>query len=167
LFRKIAISSNATDADALLSAIRFAHQLGAEVHVIEVISNITSDCYSSVELVRELETAKENHKKTRAEANSLAAEFGVRLYSHTTYGPLRRKLLETLDEIGADLLIVSEAARSNFLENLFADPVAQIVRSCPISVMVTKPVQRSILESSAAWVEQPGGPGGAGHMADE
>ncbi|MCC7527128.1 MAG: universal stress protein [Candidatus Melainabacteria bacterium] len=140
MFKKIAVNFDGTDAgtDLLLTAIRYAHETNAEVHIIAIISDFSSDCYSSINFAHELETLKNESENVIGRVIPVAAEFEVTIYSHVTFGPFPQKLLEVVDEVAPDLLIVGENRKRNLIENFFFNPLTEIVKKCPMSVMVLR-----------------------------
>lgn len=142
----VAIDSSETSKQALQEAINLAHFHKAKLiilHIADVTLPQDADIgYLALDIDKYQESIKKIGKKLLNEmgamANSIGVENNIQLIETHYYGEVPKKINETVEKLGADILVMGTEGRKG-LQRFFLGSVAEnVIRSSKIPVLLVR-----------------------------
>lgn len=110
--------------------------MGAKLHAVHVIEPISAAQEAAIPgLATKHEEMAEEELRIFAQSHGLASEAEL----HALRGSPVKEILKLGEEIGADLLVIGRYGRGGLKPGSLGSIANQMVRSCPVSVLVAQP----------------------------
>src|SRR5271163_3068825 len=141
MFQKLTVAYNGSPESerALVSAIRLAKILHAELHSITAMADLPAyTSYAVAVDVSLTHTLKEDHEKSYAllqdKAQALARTYGIDLHNHLVEGPGVEAIVDFLRRQKTDLLVIGLHQRDLYIARLWST-VYELAQEAPCSVL--------------------------------
>ncbi|MFO7927368.1 MAG: universal stress protein [Halobacteriota archaeon] len=138
MYGTILLATDGSDdaAAALDHALEIARSTGATLHAISVVETRTAYDNAIIDPEEVRENLRADAKSAVESAKSAAAEADVECHTTVAEGPPPERIIETIDEIGADAVIVGATGRSGFKRLVLGGTAEQLLESAPVPVIV-------------------------------
>jgi nucleotide-binding universal stress UspA family protein len=132
----LATDGSSDAAVAVDHAIELAAAADATLHIVSVVETRTAydNAIIDPEEVKKNLTADATDAVERA--RSAAREAGIECETAVLEGPPPERILETIEEVGADAVVVGATGRSSFKRLVLGGTAERLLEACSVPVIV-------------------------------
>lgn len=138
MYGTILLATDGSDdaAAALEHAIEIARSTGATLHAISVVETRTAYDNAIIDPEEVRENLRADASDAVERAQSAASEAGVECHTTVAEGPPPERILDAIDEIGADAVVVGATGRSGFKRLVLGGTAERLLEAASVPVIV-------------------------------
>jgi nucleotide-binding universal stress UspA family protein len=130
-------TDGSSDAEtALEHAVELAAATGATLHIVSVVETRTAYDNAIVDPEEVRENLRADARDALERARAVAVDADVECHTSVLEGPPPERIIDTIEETGADAVVVGATGRSGFKRLVLGGTTEQLLESAPVPVII-------------------------------